>query len=190
MKVERMVDTYKSFSELKQHETDYSFERRDRGSDVTILAPHGGLIEPHTTEIARLIAADDYNYFCFNGLKQGSNQDLHITSTRYDETRALELVQKSQTVIAVHGCALPETMVFVGGLDRDLRELVTENLEERNIPSMRAGRRYGGLDPNNICNRGLSGGGVQLEISRPLRDNPKAWVTLAESVRQAVKTRS
>ena len=38
----------------------------------------------------------------------------------------------------------------------------------------------------NICNKGISGKGVQLEISRPLRDSPKAWEKIAAAINEAL----
>jgi phage replication-related protein YjqB (UPF0714/DUF867 family) len=182
------MDSYQSFTELKQHEVDYSLELCDRDSPVTILAPHGGNIEPHTSDIAKLIAADTYNYFCFNGQKSGSNRDLHITSHRYDEEQAVSLVQKSRTVIAVHGCTSLELMVYLGGLDSGLLEKISESLADRNIPCSSSGERYAGRHMGNICNRGSTGRGVQLEISRPLRDDPEAWKSIAACIRYAIST--
>ena len=42
--------------------------------------------------------------------------------------------------------------------------------------------KYRGVNPKNICNRGATGKGVQLEISRGLRDDLKKVQFLAESV--------
>ncbi|MBE0583253.1 MAG: poly-gamma-glutamate hydrolase family protein, partial [Desulfofustis sp.] len=83
------MDTYANFSLLEQHEHDFSIELADRKVATTILAPHGGGIEPHTSEIARLIAGDEYNYFLFNGTKPSGNSTLHITSHRWDHPQAL-----------------------------------------------------------------------------------------------------
>jgi phage replication-related protein YjqB (UPF0714/DUF867 family) len=55
------------------------------GSDVCIIAPHGGKIEKWTSEIATALAGDDYNLYLFEGLKRAKNRDLHITSSRFDE---------------------------------------------------------------------------------------------------------
>jgi len=180
------MDTYQSFNELKSNETAYHFELCDRGSLVTILAPHGGRIEPHTSEVARLIAGSDVNYYSFNGTKEGCNRDLHVTSHRFDEKQALTLTKKSEIVIAVHGCSRIEELVFLGGLDKDLMLRIAEKLEEEDIPSVLSVKRFSGIHVDNICNRGSTGKGVQLEISRPLRDNPAARGAIARAVRAAI----
>ena len=54
-----MVDTYRSFSELRECERegeDWAREYVDRGSLLLVMAPHGGWIEPFTAELARAIA--------------------------------------------------------------------------------------------------------------------------------------
>ena len=59
-------DVYHNFVELKMHETlnkDYIISISDVGSPVTIIAPHGGKIEPRTSDLTRLIAEENYNYY-------------------------------------------------------------------------------------------------------------------------------
>ncbi len=183
------MDTYSSFRELKAVETEYCITHVDRGSDVTIIAPHGGNIEPHTSEIAALIAADNHNLFCFNGLRQRNNRLLHITSHNYDEKQALALVQASATVISVHGCTRKEAIIFVGGRDDELKQRIAAALNRAGIPAVACNQqaKHGGLHPDNICNRGLSGKGVQLEISRRLRDSPQAWHNIAAAIGEALE---
>ena len=48
--------------------------------------------------------------------------------------------------------------------------------------------KYQGLNSNNICNRGLSGKGAQLEISRGLRDDMDLVHTLCDAVHAALTT--
>ena len=109
------MDRYLNFNDLAANEEDYFIELEDRGSSVTVVAPHGGEIEPHSADIARLICADDYNLFCFIGIKSSNNRDLHITSHRFDHPGALALVQRSAIVIAVHGCIRKDCVVLLGG---------------------------------------------------------------------------
>ena len=180
------MDTYQSFNELKSNETAYHFELCDRSSPVTILAPHGGRIEPHTSEIASLIAGSDVNYYSFNGTSEGCNRDLHITSHRFDEKQALALIKKSEIVIAVHGCSRIEELIFLGGLDNDLKLWIAEKLEEEDIQPVISVKPFSGIHVDNICNRGRTGKGVQLEISRPLRDDPAAREAIARAVRAAI----
>ena len=66
-------DKYSSFDELQNHEApdkDYQLYICDAGSRVTIIAPHGGKIEPRTSDLAKRIARENYNCYCFEGLKE------------------------------------------------------------------------------------------------------------------------
>lgn len=182
------IDKYACFKDLKQCENDFVLDICDRRSNVTILAPHGGLIEPHTTEIARLIAGDNYNCFCFNGRKEGNNSDLHITSHRYDEEHAVALVKQSLVVVAVHGCTSLEPAVFLGGLDSRLKDKIVAELTAASIAADQPCSAHSGTHRNNICNRGVTGKGVQMECPRPLRDSPDDRVTIAAAVRRAISS--
>ena len=56
------ADQYSSFKQLFEQEKpgiDYHIAVEDRGTDVLIMAPHGGRIEPGTSEIACDIAGGD-----------------------------------------------------------------------------------------------------------------------------------
>ncbi|WGI73320.1 poly-gamma-glutamate hydrolase family protein [Sinorhizobium meliloti] len=96
------MDRYASFYELARTEVldeDYAIESLDRQSEVIVVAPHGGWIEPGTTEITKAIADGDLSYYVFVGLKPGKrHEDLHVSSERFDEPTALALIAKSQTV--------------------------------------------------------------------------------------------
>lgn len=183
-----IMDKYDNFNALKSNESDYFIELCDRKSSVTILAPHGGKIEPHTSNIAQLIAGVSYNYFCFNGVKKHGNQDLHISSHRYDEEQAIALSLMSTTVITVHGCKEQKPMIYLGGLDRSLRQKIAHCLDEQNLPYRQCLSSWpiSGTNPDNICNRGITGKGAQLEISRGLRDSAAAWKTIATAARCAL----
>lgn len=84
-----VVDRYHCFAELAAGErlgTDYQIVIRERGSVYAAIAPHGGLIEPGTSELAAAIAANDHYFYSFEGLRRGrAHGDLHTTSHRFDE---------------------------------------------------------------------------------------------------------
>jgi phage replication-related protein YjqB (UPF0714/DUF867 family) len=183
------MDRYSGFDELRQCESEFTIEVRDRGADITIIAPHGGRIEPQTSDIARLIAGDDCNLYCFNGTKPGCNQDLHITSHRYDETRALQLVGMASTAVSVHGCKRPDPYIYLGGRDIALTTAISQELQARDIRCSGDQKHFAGSHRNNICNRCRSGRGVQLEVSRALRNSHAAWPSIADAVRTALFSR-
>ena len=170
-----MADRYSSFAELAQHERagiDYRFFARRALPDVCVVAPHGGGIEPGTSELAVAIAGQDRSLYVFEGLKRTNNGDLHITSARFDEPICLGLIAECDTVVTLHGESSDGDVqvVFLGGRDAVLGERVREALELAAFEvRVHPDPRLQGLEPLNLCNRGRSGAGVQLELSRGLR---------------------
>jgi phage replication-related protein YjqB (UPF0714/DUF867 family) len=182
-------DRYSSFDELQRHEAldkDYRLSFRDAGSRVTILAPHGGKIEPRTSDLAKRIAGQNYNFYCFEGIKAKDNACLHITSHCFDEPGALELVSKSEVVVAVHACTGTAGLVHIGGLNKKLAEMIAKELQDRGIRVSRDHPRFQGSNPANICNRGATGKGAQLEVTRDLRDDRQKVEIISEAVRSAL----
>jgi phage replication-related protein YjqB (UPF0714/DUF867 family) len=98
---------------------------------------------------------------------------LHITSTRFDEPRALRLIEASDLVIGVHGRKNGEdgASIWIGGLHASLRDAICAGLIAGGFPAKAVGdgHKLAGRDPMNICNRGRLRAGVQLELPRALR---------------------
>jgi phage replication-related protein YjqB (UPF0714/DUF867 family) len=188
--MEAMPDKYDSIAQLECHEIlgrDYRIHALERsGSPVIVIAPHGGLIEIGTSELASLIAGEEHSLFSFEGLKPyGTNRQLHITSHRFDHPQCLELTARHAVALAVHGC-IGESQIYLGGLDLELTTRVEERLRAAGLPAMVHGHRYPGRNPLNICNRGTRGRGVQLEITHDLRAaRPRS--AIAAAVRQALE---
>lgn len=144
-----------------------------RPSPVVILAPHGGHIEPTTSLVAEAVAAERYTLYCFEGLKLGrAHGDLHITSAHFDAPGALSVVGRARVAVAMHGYLESDAdePVLLGGLDTALIALVAHELDATGFPATTSGHRFPGRDPANICNRTARGVGVQIELSRTLRD--------------------
>ena len=182
-------DRYSSFLELQDHETldeDYTLSFRDAGSRVTIIAPHGGKIEPRTSDLVRRIAGEDYNFYCFEGIKEKDNACLHITSHRFDEPGAIKLVSKSELVVAVHACTGTAGLVHIGGLNKKVGRMIAKELQDCGIGVSNDHPRFQGSNPDNICNRGATGIGVQLEVTRDLRDDLDKVQVIARAVRAAL----
>jgi phage replication-related protein YjqB (UPF0714/DUF867 family) len=184
---------FRCYDDLARHYiegVDYAVHVMPRErSGVAVLAPHGGRIEGRTSEIARLIAGDEYRLYLFEGLRTtGDNFDcLHLASHRFDEPRALDLICHCDTVVAVHGYAAPGPDVLLGGLNEKLKRDVAQALAEIGFSYLTDGHRFPGRDPRNICNRGRSGEGLQLELSEGLR-KAGDWSALAGAVRAALVT--
>jgi len=171
-----MADTYPNFAELARHERagiDYGIQVRRERPEFAIVAPHGGGIEPGTSEIADAIAAKAFSFCSFEGLKSSGNSDLHITSTHFDEPMCLTLLESTVVAITIHGEATGASgeSIFVGGLDTALGEEIADELAQSGFDIQEYGDSdLQGKEKENICNRGTSGAGVQLELSRALRE--------------------
>jgi phage replication-related protein YjqB (UPF0714/DUF867 family) len=166
-------DRYCNFADLAAHETEGEDYRitilRRPSSGIAVIAPHGGLIEPRTGDIARAIAGDEFNLYVFEGSKPSGNQALHITSHRFDECSCLALLRGCSHAIAVHGYTGYNEAVLLGGLDVDLKACTAELLGQAGFAVEISGHRFQAAEPTNICNRSREGRGVQLELSRYIR---------------------
>ena len=187
----RRRDKYHSFLQLISKEVegvDFRIEVSDRpSSKAIVIAPHGGGIEPGTSEIARRAAGNDFSFYLFEGTKRGGgNRKLHITSHNFDEPTCLELVGKASVVVAVHGCKGPTSGIHIGGLDQSLKESLGEELSAEGLPVVMDSAKYPASDHRNICNRGTRQSGAQLEITRDLRKDPSAD-RIARAIRRAIE---
>jgi phage replication-related protein YjqB (UPF0714/DUF867 family) len=166
-------DCYSSYLELQQVERegrDYRIHVREGLSDIAVMAPHGGGIEPGTHEIADAVAGSEHSFYCFEGIKKSRNLRLHLTSTHFDEDRGVRIANSVQVVVAIHGSNENEEVVYLGGLNTGLKEKIRAQLTHAGFVVKESPRTaLQGRNPANICNRGASGAGVQLEISQGLR---------------------
>jgi phage replication-related protein YjqB (UPF0714/DUF867 family) len=190
------VKSYESFKELATCEVegrDYRIRVESRDPRVLIMAPHGGRIEPTTAEIAEAIAGMDYSFYSFEGLKTDGNEVLHIESHLFDEPRALRAVEKADITVTVHGQVdQKEEFVMVGGLYHGLRSEIQRRLEAAGFQTRPPTEGLTGTDPMNICNRGRLRQGVQLEVSRKVRDvlrtNQGQLQAFASAVRKGIRS--
>ena len=190
-----MSFSYRSFKELSNQEVegqDYRIRMELRDPRVLIMAPHGGKIEPTTTEIVEAIAGMNYSFYSLEGLKVDGNSVFHIESHLFDEPRALEAVEKADVVITVHGqIDRNDAFVMIGGLHTRLGSEIKKELEAAGFKTRPPTEGLMGTDPMNICNRGKLKSGVQLEISRKTRDllrNDRDRLRVfAEAVRRAIQ---
>jgi phage replication-related protein YjqB (UPF0714/DUF867 family) len=168
------MDEYATYDDLKHHERegeDYVILFREGNSGIAIFAPHGGGIEPGTVDIADAVAGSEHTFYAFKGIKRKGNADLHIKSNSFDKPIALQTAKKTDIVVSIHGYHGKDDVVLIGGRNQRLEEKIRQRLDKAGIhaeiskkPGLRA------QHPENICNRCRSGQGVQLEISRGLRE--------------------
>ena len=173
--IARGADTYANFSDLARCETqgrDYTIQARTGTSRFAVIAPHGGRIEAGTATLADEVAGDRHSFYAFKGIKPAGNAKLHITSHHFDEPTCLQIIGTADVAVALHGHHDPiKEIVYTGGrndiLRRRMRYLLTRagfHVETALQDGLRA------QHPLNICNRCLSGRGVQIEITRALRE--------------------
>ena len=167
------MDTYSSFADLAKHAEegrDFEVRIQERLGTTVIIAPHGGGIEPGTSEIAEAIAGNDLSLYLFEGIRDENNRELHITSTRFDEPRCADLVADSPRAIAIHGEECPDETVFLGGRDQALLNRVRDSLAAAGFHVAKDSKpELHGLAEANICNRVQSKRGLQVELSNGLR---------------------
>lgn len=186
----KLAKNFRSFADLAaayERDRDFRIVRLLRPpSEVAILAPHGGSIEAHTSDIARDMAGQDFNLYLFEGLlKAGNFAALHLSSHLFDEPDCLDLLRACQSVISVHGCGHAGEIVLMGGRDVTLRESIGACLRALGVACEAAPARLDATDPMNVCNRGRRGAGVQLEVSLELRRSPRRSL-LVRAVREAL----
>jgi phage replication-related protein YjqB (UPF0714/DUF867 family) len=134
------------------------------------VAIHGGEVAPGTLEIAGRAAGDEHSFYGFEGTKEGRNSDLHLRSESFDEPVGVSVAQGADVVVTIHGCEEDFEVIYLGGLHTNLKWLIQTNFSlcGFSVPEqVRPG--LAGTNPFNICNRGRTGKGVQIEISRGLR---------------------
>ena len=197
----KVADTYSGYGELCRSEVegkDYRIALSHGRSGIAVMAPHGGNIEPGTSEIARAIASADHTFYGFEGLKSRGNRKLHITSTAFDEPLCLNVLGGSKAVVILHGCKGNEEEVYLGGQDARFKSILADHLRQAGF---HVGSRTDlrGRDTRNLCNGCLNGTGVQLELSTGLRrlmfrdltdegrkNTTPMFITFVSAVRQAL----
>ncbi len=170
-------DKYRNFSELKANRPNAFRINKLKGNDkFLVFTPHGGGIEPGTTEICEWFGRAAFSYYAFTGV--GKNcKELHVTSTHFDEPKLIKMLTDHQYAVSFHG--MTDYMkqkygadIFLGGLNYDLQRRLKENL--RNDYTVATSMDYpnsplAASNPRNVTNRCHSNAGVQIELSESLR---------------------
>ena len=163
----------RNFAQLRRQARegiDYRVRHRAGNSGILVIAPHGGGIEPGTGRLADAVAGRQHAFFSFEGLRPSGNRALHITSHRFDEPRAERMLRTSHWILAIHGCRESAPVIWIGGRDSDRGKAFMRILRQAGMPARISERpSLSGQRPDNLCNRGRSGAGVQLELSLGLR---------------------
>ncbi|MFI8961587.1 poly-gamma-glutamate hydrolase family protein [Streptomyces sp. NPDC053493] len=169
-------------------------------TSTAVIAPHGGGIEPGTSELCMAIAGytpfdtttapetaaipgeTQRDYWMFEALANSGAQ--HVTSTHCDDPAALAVCANNLYAVSLHGFEeTGQKKIIIGGRDERLKR----NLQaafvkygmtspmtylEWNVSVVYAapGDAINGDDPANIVNRTRTGAGAQLELSTALRE--------------------
>lgn len=168
-----MADKYNNYAELRAAEQigkDYNITCDLYSDEMIMVVPHGGGIEPGTTELAYetelWIKSGRISTYTFNSTKSSNNVDLHITSANFDEPVGVGAVTNHKHAISFHGYADSKNEnTIVGGLNEEFKQIVIKHLQAQGFNAEAATTRFTGTDPKNIVNRCEHGAGVQLELS-------------------------
>ncbi len=149
-----------------------------------IYSIHGEHIEPGSNIVAEAIAGHDLSFYSAKG-------EQHIPSSAYNEPKALELASKVNKIISVHGeHETNKAFVMVGGLDKPLTKQIENELKTSGFDTITPPDGLNGDNPENICNKGQSGMGIQIEISKKLREelhrDKNAFSKFIEAVRRGL----
>lgn len=183
-----------SFQEIAAAKTegfDYKINVINRNSRIVVIAPHGGDIEPGSSEIAAAVAGTDLSLYDFRGLRNTSGHgELHLASHRFDEPRCVRLDEAAETVVAIHGRKDGDDAqrVWIGGLDVQACRKTMAELTKAGFGAVvrEPGETLAGTAVLNICNRGKRKMGIQLEIPKALRVRLKDQSVLREAFAKAV----
>jgi len=165
---------YTCYNELRKNQregTEYVISQTEVLSKICIFSPHGGGIEPGTSELVRAAGLQDFSWYLFEGIQTSDNWRLHITSHLFDEPRALAFIRRHRVAVAIHGESADNIeATYLGGRNSLAERLVRESLHATgfNVPH-KTPRHLLGQEPNNICNRCATGEGIQLEITSKQR---------------------
>lgn len=178
-------DRYKNFSEMTKDQTEgkeFFVRHKYLTKKCAVIAPHGGWIEPGTSEIVDRISNGNLSYYIFDGLNAKNNKDLHITSKNFDDDRCLELLNRVNKAVTIHGENGDGDFIYIGGLDFALSRIIYNNLSKIGFKVFdHIDKRFLATSVDNICNKSILKIGVQIEISKGIRK--KFFKNLFESKR-------
>lgn len=163
--------TFTELSDVYEESEDWEIKKRQSpNSRVLVSAIHGGGIEQVTSQLADAVAGKEYSFYTFKGkLSSGNFNNLHISSVNFDEPQARSMANEASIHISIHGAEGEMKRTLLGGLNEDLRGLISEHLESSGFRVKEAPEHLDGDHPNNIVNQTKTGEGVQLELTRAQR---------------------
>lgn len=164
-------DIHASLNEVKAlyvEGKDFRILSMQRQDWLTVIAPHGGYVEPGTSKLAASLAGKKHQLFDFQCLSPALGFSLHVTSTNFRDDRLDMLLKSSQAAISIH-CMGPtgHAEIWLGGRNRTFKLEVLRALSSSRFEVNPNAPRYRGESPRNVVNL-VPAGGVQLELSAEL----------------------
>lgn len=180
---------------------EFKEETSSSQTDMLIMAPHGGMIENYTDELAvrlydGLVTANGKDaslWYCIGHQDAiGAFDAWHITSTDINTANFGYLNSLScrtyDYAVTVHGYSGSEVLVG-GGASTSFKEDVKDALDAISwgytVTVVGEGDSYSGTSPDNIVNR-WSAAGVQLEL--PYSARRDYWQDVADALVDFYKT--
>ena len=163
-----MATQYRSFEELavaERESVDYQVRVHARDSPIAVLAPHGGKIEPGTSDLAEYIAREDFSFYAFEGVRSGGNGRLSLPVESFNEPQCSELLGCCVLAVVISGIRGYSREVKVSGGNAGLREELEGVLAAAGFEVVQDDRPANELE---LCNR--PGPGLRIEVSKKLRD--------------------
>ena len=106
-----------------------------------------------------------------------------VAPHRYANESPTSQVSAAIAVVTVPGCTGVNHAVVLGGRDKALGVENATALGAEGVYCKLDGHKFFGTDASNICNRGRSRAGVQLELTPALRKSPEAVAGVVRAVR-------
>jgi phage replication-related protein YjqB (UPF0714/DUF867 family) len=149
------------------------------GSNVTVIAIHGGSIESYTSEISLDLAnSRNWDRYIFSGhgrpqclLGRSNFRTLHITSTNFNHQEAIDLVKSHSKSVSIHGYVeatrpdYPPGVICVGGKNEKQIEAFINYVKANSaaFSSQDGGYELHPIDTPKAESKGMSGYCVEPE---------------------------
>jgi len=158
--------SYAQMARSEKRDIDFKVVYRHGSKSFLIAAPHGGGIEPGSSELADAIAGDTYGFYSFYGLKKDPSA-LYLPSTGFDEPELMRVTKNYSATISVHVIEGSDSLIYIGGSNRQLADAIAGALGAKGYLVKVPPTFSSAFSSSNFINRSVPGG-VQIEITSAL----------------------
>ena len=176
---------YSSYQEMIRTEksgVDFKVVYRAGSRSFLVAAPHGGQIEPGSSELADAIAGDTFGFYAFVGLKRDSS-DLFLPSSGFSEPELTRVSKTYSTIVAIHVIPGSERLIYVGGNYRQVADFITRALASAGYQVKAPPEDASAYSATNFINKSIIGG-VQIELSSAIVEDMFRGPATNERIRQ------